>query len=215
MEFRGQKKQTKNNEAIEEEEQEQEENKKKARKKSVRFSESVVDNEKKSHSKDNEKKKGLFFMMGGATNFNNDNYNIPQNQDGEMQTGSENNPQIPVTEKTSCWECYTVFPVSKQIESMGHSFCSQKCFDACLKAQSISCANQKCRKQMIKKECVIKNGEWFCSEKCAPSLEQMLIAMKDGKKGIAEKNENVELNNEEILDLERSFVKIREEKQRV
>ena len=79
--------------------------------------------------------------------------------------------QTDIGEKVSCWSCYKVVGSKTSIQDEVKYFCSDTCFKKSQGAYKAACG--KCRTVNLKKDCLLFDGQYYCSKKCKPAIEEL------------------------------------------
>lgn len=76
-----------------------------------------------------------------------------------------------VSRNIACFICFKLISDKKKIDSFGENFCSYNCADNYRNENIRKCEN--CKIHYKKEQGLYFNGKNFCSEECAPSLEEL------------------------------------------
>eukprot|EP00742_Colponemidia_sp_Colp-10_P004019 GILJ01004287.1.p1 GENE.GILJ01004287.1~~GILJ01004287.1.p1 ORF type:complete len:430 (+),score=62.36 GILJ01004287.1:70-1290(+) len=81
---------------------------------------------------------------------------------------------VTVVERSSCWQCYKLFPDSQAVTlpfASGKLFCAASCSDAFISNTKTMCSGADCSKRFVMKDGVPQGSQWFCSDGCAQSAQ--------------------------------------------
>jgi len=144
--------------------------KKESRGKKVRFADAPVEKEEKGDDVDyiSMKAKKPFFFTGEAS------WDVKKA--GHEEHATDMSPRhYQLKPKTSCWNCYKLIPEEEIIQVGQRSLCSETCAKTYRDFNSARCMKKGCEKSFLKEEGIMEEGRWFCSEKCIPTKEEMLL----------------------------------------
>jgi len=195
---------------------------KESRSKKVRFAEPTQEKEEKDsvdyistkpkttakpkEEKKEESQKSFFFSGGSSWN--------PAEVPAQQEHGTGMSPRSMPKAKLSCWNCYKLIP-EEQVISIGQKHvCSEQCAKAYRDLNSTKCTKKGCTNTFLKEEGLLIEGRWFCSEKCAPTAEELLMEEQrmlkrlqneegfSNKESQPEAEEELEEEEEEATDAE-------------
>jgi hypothetical protein len=159
---------------------------KESRSKKVRFAEAVPEKEEKdddvdyistkpkaaSASKPKEEKKQeapKSFLFSGGSAWN--QVEVPDHQEHGTGMSPRSQPQV----KVSCWNCYRLIPENEIISIGQKQVCSEQCAKTYRQMNSTKCTKKGCGNAFLKEDGLLIEGKWYCSEKCAPTAEELLM----------------------------------------
>lgn len=115
-------------------------------------------------------KKSFFFSGGSSWN----QVEVP----AQKETSTNMSPreaQVSQKAKVSCWHCYRLVN-DDEIKNCGKKqFCSDECVKNYRDLNTAQCLKKGCGNKFLKEEGIMREGRWYCSEKCAPSIEEILM----------------------------------------
>eukprot|EP01016_Furgasonia_blochmanni_P021216 TRINITY_DN2350_c0_g2_i2.p1 TRINITY_DN2350_c0_g2~~TRINITY_DN2350_c0_g2_i2.p1 ORF type:complete len:192 (+),score=23.53 TRINITY_DN2350_c0_g2_i2:237-812(+) len=82
--------------------------------------------------------------------------------------------------KSCCWHCYRLFYDSQSYSAtnLNRIFCTEECYKNYCILNSVECCKKDCRKTFLRSDGVLREGKWYCEEKCAPSIEELLLSSR-------------------------------------
>ena len=129
--------------------------------KNVSFKELPFDNLKESNDKQKDVSKVTRNEVNGIAD---DNKVLKDEGTGTSPRALKN------TLKMSCWNCFKLFENESYV-LYEKNFCSIKCQNNFLSSNELIC--ERCQQKKLKSQGVFRNNLFFCSEQCAPKLEEL------------------------------------------